>query len=81
MKIVIADPLPSSAADLFRERGWEVDAETGRSPDALYEALTDADAIVVRSATQVDAALIARAAGISRATVHRRPSTPRLETG
>ncbi len=61
MKIVIADPLPSSAADLFRERGWEVDAETGRSPDALYEALTDADAIVVRSATQVDAALIARA--------------------
>ena len=61
MKIIIADPLPNSAADLFRERGWEVDAETGRPPDTLYEALADADAIVVRSATQVDAALIARA--------------------
>lgn len=61
MKIVIADPLPTSAADLLRERGWEVDAEAGRPLDELYAALADADAIIVRSATQVDAALIARA--------------------
>ena len=30
MKIVIADPLPPSAADLLREQGWTVDAESGR---------------------------------------------------
>lgn len=61
MKIVIADPLPSSAADLLRDEGWDVDAQTGRTPDELHAALADADALIVRSATRVDAGLIARA--------------------
>ena len=61
MKIVIADPLPSSAADLLRDEGWDVDAQTGRPLDELYAALADADALIVRSATQVDADLIAKA--------------------
>jgi len=61
MKIVIADQLPDSTAAVFRERGWTVDAEAGRPPDVLYAALADADAIVVRSATTVDATLIANA--------------------
>ena len=64
MKIVIADPLPSSAADLLRDEGWDVDAQTGRTPDELYAALEDADALIVRSATRVDADLIARAPGL-----------------
>ena len=64
MKIVIADPLPASAADLLRNQGWDVDAQTGRTADELHAALADADALIVRSATRVDADLIARAPGL-----------------
>ena len=58
MKIVVADDLPSSALDLLRGEGWEVDARAGRSPEQLASDLEDADAIVVRSATRVTSALI-----------------------
>jgi len=59
MKIVIADQLPSSAADLLRDRGWDVDAKSGRPLEELHTALADAHALIVRSATRVDADLIA----------------------
>jgi D-3-phosphoglycerate dehydrogenase len=59
MKIVVADDLPASALDLFRtEPGWTVDARSGRQPAALAADLADADALLVRSATKVDAALL-----------------------
>jgi D-3-phosphoglycerate dehydrogenase len=58
VKIVVADDLPSSALDLLRAEGWNVDARSGRSPDQLAADLADADAIVVRSATKVTASLI-----------------------
>ena len=58
MKIVVADDLPASALELLRAEGWEIDAKTGRAPDALAADLRDADALVVRSATKVTAALI-----------------------
>ena len=58
MKILVADDLPSSALDLLRGEGWEVDARTGRSPEQLASDVKDADAIVVRSATRVTSALI-----------------------
>ena len=61
MKIVIADDLPSSAVELLREEGWEVDATPGRPPALLIQDLADADALVVRSATKVTAAVIAGA--------------------
>lgn len=61
MKIVIADTLPPSAADLLRSRGWTVDAEAGRPRPRLLTALADADALIVRSATRVDAELLAAA--------------------
>ena len=64
MKIVIADPLPSSAADLLRDEGLDVDAQTGRTPEELHATLADADALIVRSATHVDADLIAKAPGL-----------------
>src|SRR5215211_6826267 len=63
MHIVIADQLPASAVELLSSvPGWTVDAKSGRTPDVLGPALADADALVVRSATKVDAALIANAA-------------------
>ena len=62
MKIVIADDLPVSALELLRrEAGWTVDARTGRSREDLAADLADADALMVRSATKVDADLLAAA--------------------
>jgi D-3-phosphoglycerate dehydrogenase len=61
LKIVVADDLPASALALLRERGWHVDATTGRSADQLATDLSDADALIVRSATKVTASLIAAA--------------------
>ncbi len=61
MNIVVADDLPASALDVLRAEGWEVDARTGRAPDQLSADLAGADALVVRSATKVTAAIIAAA--------------------
>src|SRR5215207_2649160 len=62
MKLVVADPLPSSAIELLRTvPTWNVDARTPRAPGQLAADVGDADAIIVRSATTVDAALIAAA--------------------
>jgi D-3-phosphoglycerate dehydrogenase / 2-oxoglutarate reductase len=62
MKIVVADDLPASALELLRaEPGWLVDARSGRPAAVLAGDLADADALLVRSATKVDAALIAAA--------------------
>ena len=58
VKIVVADALPTSALDLLKAEGWDVDARPGRTPDELSVDLKDADALVVRSATKVTAALI-----------------------
>jgi D-3-phosphoglycerate dehydrogenase len=58
LNIVVADDLPPSALDVLRAEGWKVDARTGRTPEQLATDITDADAIVVRSATKVTAPLI-----------------------
>ena len=58
VRIVVADDLPSSSIDLLRAEGWEIDARSGRTPEALADDLKTADALVVRSATKVTAALI-----------------------
>src|SRR4029077_16923614 len=62
LKIIVADELPASALELLRaEAGWTVDTRTGRSPADLAADLADADGLLVRSATKVDARLIAAA--------------------
>lgn len=61
MNIVVADDLPTSAVDVLRAEGWDIDARTGRTPDQLAADVANADAIVVRSATKVSAAIIAAA--------------------
>ena len=59
MKIVVADDLPASALELLRaETGWVVDARSGRQPATLAADLADADGLLVRSATKVDAKLL-----------------------
>ena len=61
MKIIVADDLPASALEVLRADGWIVDSRTGRSPKDLAVDLADADAVLVRSATKIDATLIAAA--------------------
>jgi D-3-phosphoglycerate dehydrogenase len=62
MHIVIADQLPDSALAILRNvPGWTIDARTGRAPGDLARDLADADALIVRSATRADAALIGAA--------------------
>ena len=61
MKIIVADSLPTSALDVLQIDGWMVDARSGRSPSQLAADIADADALLVRSATKVDAPLIAAA--------------------
>ena len=61
MKIIVADTLPASALELLKAAGWTVDARSGRAPEALANDLADADALLVRSATKVDARLLAAA--------------------
>lgn len=59
MHIVIADQLPASAvAILSTVPGWSIDSRAGRTSADLARDLAQADALIVRSATRADAALI-----------------------
>ena len=62
MHIVIADQLPASAVELLRSvPGWTIDARSGRAAEELSKDLANAQALVVRSATKVTAAIMAAA--------------------
>lgn len=61
MHILIPDDLPAEALALLTADGWTTDSRTGRPPDRLREDIATADAVIVRSATTVDALLIAAA--------------------
>jgi D-3-phosphoglycerate dehydrogenase len=58
MKIVIADGLPASAIETLEHAEWTIDSRQGRSPAELSADLSDADALIVRSATKVTRDLI-----------------------
>jgi D-3-phosphoglycerate dehydrogenase len=66
MKIVLAEKVsPATLAILKQEPGWTVvtadEIAKSGSPDGLKLALADADALIVRSAVQADASLLAAA--------------------
>jgi D-3-phosphoglycerate dehydrogenase len=59
LKIIVADELPASALALLQKQtGWTVDAQAGRPAAVLTRDLLDADALLVRSATKVNRALL-----------------------
>src|SRR5258708_35394943 len=60
MKIVVAEKMSSSAVNLLREPGWIV-VTPDQVNGSLAQELADADAVLVRSAVQVDSALLANA--------------------
>ncbi|MEX2190911.1 MAG: phosphoglycerate dehydrogenase, partial [Bacteroidota bacterium] len=59
MKVLIADQVDKVCSDVFRREGFEVIESPGLTLDALKEKIRDADALVVRSATQVTADVLA----------------------
>jgi len=60
MKVVIAEKISSTAVDVLREPGWTI-VTPEQLDGKLAEQLGSADALVVRSAVQVDAALLEHA--------------------
>lgn len=57
-KVLISDKLSPKAAEIFRDRGIEVDFRPGIDGDELVTAIQDADGLAIRSATTVTAELM-----------------------
>ena len=60
MKIVVAEKMSSSAVNLLREPGWNV-VTPDQLNGSLAQELETADALLVRSAVQVNGALLEKA--------------------
>ena len=52
-KVLISDKMDPKAAQIFRERGIEVDEITGKTPDELKAIIGQYDGLAIRSATKV----------------------------
>ncbi len=61
IKVLIADDLSPAAADIFRNRGIEVDVRPGLSKAELIDIIPGYDGLAVRSACKPDADVIAAA--------------------
>jgi D-3-phosphoglycerate dehydrogenase len=63
-KVLIADDLSPAAADIFRNRGIDVDVRPGLSKADLIAIIPDYDGLAVRSACKPDAEVIAAATNL-----------------
>ena len=57
-RVLVTETIAESGLQALRDAGHEVDIQTGLSPEALLEAVVGAHALIIRSATQVDAATL-----------------------
>ncbi len=57
-RVLVSETIAETGLDLLRSAGHNVDVQLGLSPDGLCEAVAGASALIVRSATQVDAAVL-----------------------
>jgi D-3-phosphoglycerate dehydrogenase len=60
MKVIVAEKISSSAMELLKEPGWTI-VTPDQLDGKLAAQLESADALIVRSAVQVDAALLEHA--------------------
>ncbi|TQL17986.1 D-3-phosphoglycerate dehydrogenase [Zymomonas mobilis] len=60
-RVLISDKMDPRAAEVFRERGVEVDQITGLTPEELKKIINDYDGLAIRSATKVTKEIIAQA--------------------
>src|SRR5690242_19580395 len=63
-RVLVSEPLAERGLDAMRAAGLDVDVQTGLSPEQLVVAIKGAAALVIRSATQVTAELLAAAPGL-----------------
>src|SRR5580693_2865856 len=68
-RVLVAEPLAESGLAAMRAAGLEVEVKTGLTPEELCTALPGVSALVIRSATQVTAQVLA--AGTSLVVVGR----------
>ncbi|MGI9083834.1 MAG: phosphoglycerate dehydrogenase [Aeromicrobium sp.] len=61
MKVLVKEDIGESGVDLLRKAGFEVDLGYDWSADDLVERIGDYDAILIRSATKLDADLLSKA--------------------
>lgn len=61
VKILISDSMSPRAAEIFTNRGIEVDVKTGLSKEELITCIGDYDGLAVRSATKVTAKILGAA--------------------
>ena len=64
VKVLISDKMSPKAAEIFRQRGVEVDEITGMSPEELKACIGDYDGLAVRSSTTATAEIIAAATNL-----------------
>ena len=57
-KVLISDKMDPKAAEIFRERGCDVDVITGKTPDELAAMIGAYDGLAIRSSTKVTQAII-----------------------
>src|SRR5262247_1996729 len=58
-RVLVSEPLAERGLEAMRAAGLEVDVRIGLSPDGLQAAIAGAAALVIRSATQVTAEVLA----------------------
>ncbi len=57
-RVLVTEEIAASGLQELRNAGHDVDVQLGLSPEALIEAVRGAHALIIRSATQVDAATL-----------------------
>ena len=62
-KVLISDKMSPRAAEVFRDRGVEVDEKPGLTPEGLAEIIDQYDGLAIRSATTVTAEILDAAKG------------------
>ena len=60
-RVLVTEKIAQSGLDMLKAAGHEVDVREGLSPDQLLEAVPGAHALIIRSATQVTAEVLAAA--------------------
>jgi len=58
MKILVSDKLAPEGVEILKKEGFQVDVETGLTPEELKKKIKNYDALVIRSATKVTKEII-----------------------
>ena len=77
-RVLVAEPLAERGLEAMRAAGLDVEVKTGLTPEELCAALPGVAALVIRSATQVTAEVLA--AGTDLVVVGRRGSASTTST-